>query len=44
MAGSGCEGINNKKAEHTKEKRALFLIERINEYNDVARATKDVRN
>ena len=44
MVESGCEEGNNDQDEYTKKKRALLLIDRINEYNDLARATREVRN
>ena len=44
MVESGCEGGNNNQDEYTKKKRALFLFDHVNEYNDIARTSKDVRN
>ena len=44
MVDSGCEGGNNNQDECAKKKRALFLVDCINEYNEVARATKDIKN
>ena len=41
---SGCEGGNDSQNENTEKKRALFLIDLINENNNLARETKNVRN
>ena len=44
MVDSVCEGGNDNQDEYTKKKRALFLIDRMNEYDDLARETREVRN
>ena len=43
MLDSECGGNNNQE-EYTKENRAWLLIDRIKQYNDLARVTKDIRN
>ena len=44
MANSGCKGGISNQNKYTKKKRALFLIDCINEYNSLTRATKEARN
>ena len=44
MVDSGCEGGNNNQYDYTRKKKALFLIDCINEYNGLGRATKDFRS
>lgn len=42
MVGSEFEGRSNKQDEYAKKKKALFLLDRNNENNDLPRATNDV--
>lgn len=44
MVNLGCEGVNYNQEEYAKKKRAWLLIDRINQYNDLARVIKAVRN
>ena len=44
MVDSGWEGGHYNQEEYAKKKRVWFLIDRINQYNDLARVTKEVRN
>lgn len=41
---SGYEGRNNNQGKYAKKERACFLVDRINQYNNLARVTKEVRN
>ena len=44
MIDAGYDKVNNNQEELTKKERAHFLIDRINQYSDLAQATKEARN
>lgn len=44
MVDSECKEGNNNQEEYAMKKRVWFPIDRINQYDDLARLTKEVRN